>query len=499
MELIMKKYCKLLLLAMAAMLAFVLLSSCTSGDEPDIMENEQVYEQYDAPFAEKSADNGEDISTNDDTDITVTTAVNTTNGTNQVDILAETDSPEGIGGDDGACEQHVYFFYDFSMFTWPGIITREELRAWSHPLWEIQRQTGECLINMSSFIQYFGISRELFQEIVDSHVSDYFRFGGENIDVLYSGDVALINQFFAQEGPAAQMYVERQNRYFSDRIMEAQRLVNENTTEMSWYFHDIWTYTLLPFAKDSRYSWMRGLIDAGEYDRVNIVEFIYHFGLYRPSSLSPGLTIFEHWATYHNMNIFTHYNFDVLLSGDWDLIREYYGIANEPYLTAQVQARFDAYVAANGYVPDTSWMIDRTPVEITINPATATVQTGGQRLFSATVSGPNNTPQAVTWYVQGFASGDTTITEAGLLHVAQDETATTLTVRATLDANTSIYATATVTVTAPSHSEPDDNDYTPGTPTPTETLIYTQQNLTIKNQIHNHTKTPLYSGVCCNH
>ena len=104
-----------------------------------------------------------------------------------------------------------------------------------------------------------------------------------------------------------------------------------------------------------RTRWIEGLVDAGEYDRVNIVELIYYFGLDR-EGLTPGMSIIEHWANEHNMSIFTHYNLEILLSGDSELIRAYYSIENEAAHTAQVQARFDEYVAIHG-MPDTSWMI----------------------------------------------------------------------------------------------------------------------------------------------
>jgi len=259
------------------------------------------------------------------------------------------------------CERHdSTLFHHFGLFAGTGVLNNEEVRAWADPLREIELETGECLVNMVTLIQQFNIPRETLQGIIDNNIHHYFRHGGETLNVLYGGDWALIDEFFAVGGQAWQQGTERSRSHWVGQIMEAQQLVYKNITEMSRYFHDIWTYSHFLGGQDTRVRWMHGLIDAGEYNRVNVVDFINHFGLDRPSSLSPGLTIFEHWATQHNMNIFTHYNFDVLLSGDWDLIRSYYSIENEHLHTAAVQARFDAHVERYG-MPDTSWMLPVTP------------------------------------------------------------------------------------------------------------------------------------------
>jgi len=272
---------------------------------------------------------------------------------------------EGIGGIHLEC-MHVEFFHIFDDIA-RYLVSMDDYLEWLFATTDMQEDLGaSCLINLSAFIEYFGITREMFQEVIDSNFWLYFTYGGETVDVLFSGDEALIDQFFSN--CLYQPAQERENRFWSERIMAAQLIAYDNTTEMSWYFHDVWTWSHFSVGKSSRVRWMEGLIDAGEYERVNVVELINHFGLYR-EGLTPGKTIFEHWATYDNMNLFTHYNFEVLLSGDSQLIREYYSAENEATHTAQVQARFEQHVATHGYTPDTGWMIERrprtTPPEIT--------------------------------------------------------------------------------------------------------------------------------------
>jgi len=272
----------------------------------------------------------------------------------------------GIGGPLWECSRHVWSFHDIGIFTgaggggWSAIVDAEAAHAWSVQQHELELVTGQCHHNINAFIQHFGISREAFQELIDGNIWWYFQYGGDTLDILYSGDLTLIDHFFSWEGSAYWEALAREDRYYAAHIKKLQQIVNENTSEMSWYFHDIWTHSHFTIGKGTTSWWMQSLIDAGEYDRVNIVEFLIFWNLLRQSSITPNITAFESIVNMHNMNIFTHHNFEILLSGDWDLIREYYSIANEPYHTAQVQARFNAYVAAHGYVPDTSWMIDRS-------------------------------------------------------------------------------------------------------------------------------------------
>ena len=94
-----------------------------------------------------------------------------------------------------------------------------------------------------------------------------------------------------------------------------------------------------------------------------------------------------------------------------------------------------------------------TVTAVTVAPATATVTKGATQQFTATVTGEHDPAQTVTWTVEGGTTG-TTISDTGLLTVAKDETATTLTVKATSAVDESKSGTATVTVKAeePGHT-----------------------------------------------
>lgn len=88
-----------------------------------------------------------------------------------------------------------------------------------------------------------------------------------------------------------------------------------------------------------------------------------------------------------------------------------------------------------------------TVTSVTVSPASAAVQKGNTRQFTAMVRGTNNPAQTVSWAVTGGKTG-TGISNAGLLTVASDETAAALTVTATSTADTTKSGTATVTVQA---------------------------------------------------
>ena len=91
---------------------------------------------------------------------------------------------------------------------------------------------------------------------------------------------------------------------------------------------------------------------------------------------------------------------------------------------------------------------------VTVTPATATVEAGKTQEFTATVSGTGNYDKSVTWSVTGNNSTGTTISTTGLLTVAADETAATLTVTATAAGDDTKSGTATVTVKQPNPDEP---------------------------------------------
>lgn len=83
---------------------------------------------------------------------------------------------------------------------------------------------------------------------------------------------------------------------------------------------------------------------------------------------------------------------------------------------------------------------------VTVSPATTSVRKGNTQSFSAAVTGENDPAQTVTWDVVGENSADTKITNAGVLTVGSEETAATITIKATSTIDTSKSGTATVAV-----------------------------------------------------
>jgi hypothetical protein len=88
-------------------------------------------------------------------------------------------------------------------------------------------------------------------------------------------------------------------------------------------------------------------------------------------------------------------------------------------------------------------------LNVSVAPKTATVVKGKTQTFSVTIEVWAGAAQTVTWSVDGESSADTTINADGLLTVATDETAETLTVKAASAVDGNKYDTATVTVKTP--------------------------------------------------
>ena len=84
---------------------------------------------------------------------------------------------------------------------------------------------------------------------------------------------------------------------------------------------------------------------------------------------------------------------------------------------------------------------------VTILPAEVQIEKGDTQQFAATVIGSNNPAQTVTWTLEGSHTDGTSLSDTGLLTIAANETAKTLTVRATSTANAGVSGTANVTVT----------------------------------------------------
>ena len=85
-------------------------------------------------------------------------------------------------------------------------------------------------------------------------------------------------------------------------------------------------------------------------------------------------------------------------------------------------------------------------VSITVSPDTVSVNSGGFKGFSATVTAINGASTDFEWSVEGYTSASTTINGTGTLNICADETAPTLTVKATSTFDNTKFGTATVTV-----------------------------------------------------
>lgn len=106
---------------------------------------------------------------------------------------------------------------------------------------------------------------------------------------------------------------------------------------------------------------------------------------------------------------------------------------------------------------------------VSVIPGLTTVTAGNTQQFRESVTVQNGAAKTVTWSVEGNQSANTKISQAGLLTVAEDETAAILTVRATSTVDAAKFGKATVSVvrkpsgTGTGGSNEDTNTDNPGT------------------------------------
>jgi formylglycine-generating enzyme required for sulfatase activity len=117
---------------------------------------------------------------------------------------------------------------------------------------------------------------------------------------------------------------------------------------------------------------------------------------------------------------------------------------NETAATLTVMATSTANEAKSAIVEVTV-----TVTNVAISPSSVEVAKGGTQQFSAAVNGTDKPSQSVSWSVEGKHSSNTSISASGLLRVGTNETAATLTVRATSTADSAISGMAEVRVTDP--------------------------------------------------
>lgn len=89
---------------------------------------------------------------------------------------------------------------------------------------------------------------------------------------------------------------------------------------------------------------------------------------------------------------------------------------------------------------------------ITISPENTSVPKGGQRQFTATVTGYGDFDDSVTWDIYGSRSADTAISQDGVLTVGIDETETTIGVKAISKGNDSVRLSILVTIIDHTHT-----------------------------------------------
>ena len=89
---------------------------------------------------------------------------------------------------------------------------------------------------------------------------------------------------------------------------------------------------------------------------------------------------------------------------------------------------------------------------VTISPKNTSVPKGGQRQFTATVTGYGDFDKSVTWEIYGYNSADTKISQDGVLTVGNDETKKTIGVKAISKGNNNYISSMQVTIIDHTHT-----------------------------------------------
>lgn len=104
-------------------------------------------------------------------------------------------------------------------------------------------------------------------------------------------------------------------------------------------------------------------------------------------------------------------------------------------------------ISVSPYAPAATFTSETSAASsVTVTPETANTVKGGDVQLQAVVAGSGFFDRSVVWTISGANKAGTVITPAGNLHIASDETATTITVTATSVADSTKSDTATVTV-----------------------------------------------------
>lgn len=104
-------------------------------------------------------------------------------------------------------------------------------------------------------------------------------------------------------------------------------------------------------------------------------------------------------------------------------------------------------VSVSPYAPAVTFTSETSAASsVTVTPTTGNTVKGGNFNVSANVSGTGFFDRTVTWSITGAAKAGTTVDAAGNVHIASDETAQTITVTATSNADPTKSASCTVTI-----------------------------------------------------
>ncbi|MCL2212702.1 MAG: hypothetical protein FWB93_02560 [Oscillospiraceae bacterium] len=280
------------------------------------------------------------------------------------DLTSETnDHDHALGGGSGAnwnCYLHAPHFckYFLGNFLSAAGLTNEEFHLWAGPLRAARTSLyDECTVNIATMIEYFNIRRETIEEMTAGSYSGFCTFLSAPgiLDILFSGDREMMEEFFCIENHDYFLQLERdtETKFVLALIRDAQEIIDANASPVSRHFNDIYTFVRL-ISPDrlffDQWSWIRDLLEVGDYDSINIATYISRFHGRREHYLGPQSDAlltqrFLNIVAQTDLELYMHINAELLmqgvLSGDMSAIKSYYSIENQAMhnaAVAQVQA-----------------------------------------------------------------------------------------------------------------------------------------------------------------
>lgn len=189
---------------------------------------------------------------------------------------------------------------------------------------------------------------------------------------------------------------------------------------------------------DARYQGHTAIIDSfGDIDPARIAEIFANDSTFQPLTEAQLTALKAIPAVLVDKDFFMIFDNELESSEVWNARKLYMNHFYHTWRTYSVSPFMNAIVFVPG-TPNIS--------AVAVSPETVTATPGTTVHFSAAVTSNYFASKAVNWSITGNVSEDTAIDDSGNLYIAEDETASSITVTATSVFKDTVTDTATVTV-----------------------------------------------------